>query len=385
MYVRSLKLRNYRNYSELELALQPGINIFLGPNAQGKTNVVEAVYYASLGHSHRTHLDTELIRWDAGEGCIILDFDRRGVMNHLEFQFSRAKRRRILLNGHPIRLKELIGSINTVLFSPEDLFLIKGAPAGRRRFLDGEISQASPAYYHELVEFNRIISQRNSLLKRIRERRADKSMLALWDEQLIASAEKIIRKRIEAVRKLNMLANLMQRRISSDQENLTVSYEVHGGEVRRCIGHDQHLVSYEVHGGEDMTKGFASWYNEMLRKSQETDILRGSTSYGPHHDDLVLTVNGINLRTFGSQGQQRTGVLSLKLAELEFLRSETGEYPILLLDDVMSELDVKRRQQLLQFIRRERIQTLITATDAAYFPAEGMGRYYHVQSGQITT
>lgn len=365
MYVRSLKLRNYRNYSELELALQPGINIFLGPNAQGKTNVVEAVYYASLGHSHRTHLDTELIRWDAGEGCIILDFDRRGVMNHLEFQFSRAKRRRILLNGHPIRLKELIGSINTVLFSPEDLFLIKGAPAGRRRFLDGEISQASPAYYHELVEFNRIISQRNSLLKRIRERRADKSMLALWDEQLVASAEKIIRKRIEAVRKLNMLANLMQRRISSDQENLT--------------------VSYEIHGGEDMTKGFASWYNEMLRKSQETDILRGSTSYGPHHDDLVLTVNGINLRTFGSQGQQRTGVLSLKLAELEFLRSETGEYPILLLDDVMSELDVKRRQQLLQFIRRERIQTLITATDAAYFPAEGMGRYYHVQSGQITT
>ena len=190
-------------------------------------------------------------------------------------------------------------------------------------------------------------------------------MLPLWDEQLVTSAEKIVRKRLEAVRKLNMLANLMQRRISSDQENLT--------------------VSYEIHGGEDMTKPFASWYNEMLRKSQETDILRGSTSYGPHHDDIVLTVNGINLRTFGSQGQQRTGVLSLKLAELEFLRSETGEYPILLLDDVMSELDVKRRQQLLQFIRRERIQTLITATDAAYFPAEGMGQYYHVRSGQIST
>lgn len=190
-------------------------------------------------------------------------------------------------------------------------------------------------------------------------------MLPLWDEQLVTSAEKIVRKRLEAVRKLNMLANLMQRRISSDQENLT--------------------VSYEIHGGEDMTKPFASWYNEMLRKSQETDILRGSTSYGPHHDDIVLTVNGINLRTFGSQGQQRTGVLSLKLAELEFLRSETGEYPILLLDDVMSELDVKRRQQLLHFIRRERIQTLITATDAAYFPAEGMGQYYHVRSGQIST
>ena len=233
MYVRSLKLRNYRNYSELELALQPGINIFLGPNAQGKTNVVEAVYYASLGHSHRTHLDTELIRWDAGEGCIILDFDRRGVMNHLEFQFSRAKRRRILLNGHPIRLKELIGSINTVLFSPEDLFLIKGAPAGRRRFLDGEISQASPAYYHELVEFNRIISQRNSLLKRIRERRAAPAALAPWEPQLAASAARVTAKRLEVVRKLGMLANLMQRRISGSQENLALSLVIDssGGEA----------------------------------------------------------------------------------------------------------------------------------------------------------
>lgn len=368
MYVRSLKLRNYRNYNELDLMLQPGINIFLGPNAQGKTNIIEAIYYASLGHSHRTHQDAELIFWQADEGCVIIDFDRRGVTNHLEFQFSRTKRRRILLNEHPIRLKELIGSLNTVLFSPEDLFLIKGAPAGRRRFLDGEISQASPAYYHEIVEFNRILSQRNSLLKRIRERRGDASMLELWDVQLVKSAQKIVAKRLEAVRKLNMLANLMQRRISSDQENLMVAYDIHGWEPQKS---------------GDMTKSFASWYNEMLRKSQETDILRGSTSYGPHHDDLVLTVNGINLRTFGSQGQQRTGVLSLKLAELEFLRSETGEYPILLLDDVMSELDVKRRQQLLQFIRKEHIQTLITATDAAYFPKERLGQYYQVRNGRI--
>mgnify|MGYP002521508456 CR=1 FL=1 len=372
MYVRFLKLRNYRNYNELDLTLQPGINIFLGPNAQGKTNIIEAIYYASLGHSHRTHQDAELIRWHEEQGSIMLDFDRRGVANHLEFQFSRTKRRRILLNEHSIRLKELIGSINSVLFSPEDLFLIKGAPAGRRRFLDGEISQASPPYYHELVEFNRIISQRNSLLKRIRERRGDASLLELWDAQLVKSAGKIIAKRLEAVRKLNMLANLMQRRISSDQENLTVSYEIHGLDGTMDVK------------SENMTKSFPSWYNEMLRKSRETDILRGSTSCGPHHDDLVLTVNGINLRTFGSQGQQRTGVLSLKLAELEFLRSETGEYPILLLDDVMSELDVKRRQQLLSFIRREHIQTLITATDAAYFPAEGLGRYYQVKNGRIT-
>lgn len=366
MYVRSIKLRNYRNYNELNLELSPSINIFLGANAQGKTNIVEAVCYASLGRSHRTHADADLIRWQADAASIELTFERRGVANKLAFAFSRSKRRRMLLNGQTIPLKELVGNLNTVLFSPEDLFLIKGAPAGRRRFLDSEISQASPAYYHELLQYNRILSQRNTLLKRIREHRADATMLDLWDVQLAASAEKITQKRQEAVRKLNMLANLMQRRISGDQENLAVTYEIAGLEQ------------------EHMTKPLASWYNEMLEKCRGTDILRGSTSIGPHHDDMVLFVNGINLRTFGSQGQQRTGVLSLKLAELEFLRSETGEYPILLLDDVMSELDALRRRQLLDFIRRERIQTLITATDAAYFPQERFGTYYQVKQGTVS-
>lgn len=366
MFVRSLTLRNYRNYSELHLDFDQNINVFLGQNAQGKTNIIEAVYYASLGRSHRTHTDTDLIFWDKPAASVQLDFDRLGVGNHLEFQFSREKRRRILLNEHPIRPKELIGSINTVLFSPEDLFLIKGAPAGRRRFLDGEISQASPAYYHELQQYTRIVTQRNTLLKRIRERKAAPDMLDLWDPQLVDSAVKITRKRQEAVRKLNMLANLMQRRISGNQENLAITYEIHGMEA------------------EDMTKDLASWYNKELASHREVDILRGSTSRGPHHDDIILTVNGINLRSFGSQGQQRTGVLSLKLSELEFLRSETGEYPILLLDDVMSELDVTRRHQLMEFIRRERIQTMITATDAAYFPQERIGTYFHVKAGRIT-
>ena len=366
MYVRSILLRNYRNYSEIQLDFDPNINVFLGQNAQGKTNILEAVYYASLGHSHRTHSDTDLIRWEQSAASVQLDFDRLGVGNHLEFQFSREKRRRILLNEHPIRPKELIGSINTVLFSPEDLFLIKGAPAGRRRFLDAEISQASPAYYHELQQYNRIVTQRNTLLKRIRERKAPAEMLDLWDPQLIESAVKITKKRQEAVKKLNMLANLMQRRISDNRENLSIAYEIHGQEEG------------------DMTNDLASWYNKELVSHREVDILRGSTTRGPHHDDIVLMVNGINLRNFGSQGQQRTGVLSLKLSELEFLRSETGEYPILLLDDVMSELDASRRQQLMAYIRRERIQTMITATDAAYFPQERIGTYFYVKAGRIT-
>ena len=365
MFARSLQLRNYRNYKELNLALSPGINVLLGANAQGKTNLVEAVFYASLGHSHRTQRDAELIQFEAGRGAFRVDFTRLDAVNQLEFQFSREKRRRILLNGQPIRTKELLGTLNTVLFSPEDLFLIKGAPSGRRRFLDGELSQASPAYYHELVQYGKIVVQRNALLKRIRERRAKADMLPLWDMQLAASAEKIVIKRREAVKKLGMLAKLMQRRITGHAESLSVTYAVKGME------------------GECVTKELAAWYNEMLESMRETDIVRGATGIGPHHDDIVLTVNGMDLRAFGSQGQQRTGVLALKLAELDFLRSETGEYPILLLDDVMSELDVTRRHELLAFLQREHIQTIITATDAAYFPKERIGTYYKVSGGQV--
>ena len=365
MLIRSIQLRNYRNYDNLALDFAPDINVFLGANAQGKTNIIEAVYYASLGRSHRTHQDQELIRWEQPAASVHLRFAQFDVENELEFQFARGKRRRILFNGHPIRTKDLIGSLNTVLFSPEDLYLIKGAPTERRRFLDGEISQASPAYYHELVKYNRIVQQRNNLLKKIRDHEARPAMLDLWDTQLIASGVRIIRKRLEAVQKLNMLANLMQRRISGNQENLRVAYEIHGA------------------ADEKVTNDLDSWYNKELAGKRELDILRGTTSRGPHHDDLVLTVNGVNLRAYGSQGQQRTGVLSLKLAELEFLRSETGEYPVLLLDDVMSELDVTRRQQLIAFLQREHIQTIITATDAAYFPEQHRGTFYRVHAGHV--
>jgi DNA replication and repair protein RecF len=366
MKVSTLNLVNYRNYAELFLEFAPGINIFLGMNAQGKTNIIEAVYYAALGRSHRTNTESELIYWKKTAGSIRMDFTRFDVANSLEFQFKLEKRRRILYNGSNIRTKELVGAMNVVLFSPEDLFLIKGSPVGRRRFLDIEISQASPAYYHELVKYTHIVTQRNTLLKRIREHKAKSSMLEIWDTQLAESAAHIVKKRLEAVKKFNMLANLMQRRISANMENLSIYYYIHGAE------------------DNNMTDDVVPWYNKKLRESAEIDILRGSTGIGPHRDDLILEVNGINLRSFGSQGQQRTGVLALKLAELEFLRSETGEYPVLLLDDVMSELDRSRREQLLFFIQRENIQTLITATDESYFPAEHIGRYYHVDGGKVT-
>lgn len=362
MKVRSIKLKNYRNYNGLDLDLSDNINIFIGRNAQGKTNILEAIYYSSNGSSYRTNTETDLIMWNSPAAIASLIFERMSVESRLDFHFYREKRRQIVHNGQKINAKNLVGIINIVLFSPEDLFLIKGAPAGRRKFLDTEISQASPSYYGELIKYNHILQQRNNLLKKIKENKARKNMLELWDSQLAASAAKITLKRLEAVKKLNMLANLMTRRISSNQENLT--------------------VSYTIKNMEKMTDNIELWYNEMMAKSIDEDVWRGFTSIGPHRDDLGIFVNGIDLRAFGSQGQQRTGVLALKLSELEFIRSETGEYPVLLLDDVMSELDSQRRQQLLDFIKRENIQTIITATDEAYFPDVRTGRYFRVEAGR---
>lgn len=368
MKVNNLKLMGYRNYQELKISFCENINILIGRNAQGKTNILESVCYAATGSSYRANSDNDLIMWNKTDGLIELNFQRLDVENKLLFKLQRGKTRQIFHNGAKIRHKDLIGILNVVLFSPEDLFLIKGAPANRRRFLDMEISQASPSYFSDLSKYNRLLLQRNSQLKAIREKRGNKSMLEMWDQQLVEAGSRIFFKRIEAIRKFNMLANLMQRRISGNEENLTVAYQVKGNDLPV----DKLEDNYKV------------WYNKVLCDLTEEDIYKGSTSVGPHRDDIAISVNGIDLKSFGSQGQQRTGVLSLKLSELEFIRSETGEYPILLLDDVMSELDENRRRQLLSFINREHIQTIITATDEAYFPCDNGGNYYRVEKGAVT-
>jgi DNA replication and repair protein RecF len=215
------------------------------------------------------------------------------------------------------------------------------------------------------VTYQHLLAQRNTLLKNIRDHGAARSQLSLWDDQLVRSAAHITVKRLEAVKKLALLAGARHQVISDGREALSIRYELHGQTEKM------------------MTNELPSWYNKRLAERQELDIMRGVTSVGPHRDDLCFMVDGVDLKAYGSQGQQRTGVLSLKLAELEFLRSETGEYPVLLLDDVMSELDADRRAKLLQFIRDEGIQTLITATDEAYFPAERIGAYYQVTAGKV--
>lgn len=364
MRVDRLILRNYRNYETLNIEFINNVNIFVGENAQGKTNILEAVYMGAMGRSHRTAEDDDLVGWEKDSASVDLFFTRQGVANKLGFRLIKGRNKEILFNDFAIKPRDVIGSLNAVLFSPEDLWLIKGAPAMRRRFLDSEIAQASPLYYRNLLQYNRVVNQRNHLLKKVADKNKLPELLASWEEQLAKLAVFIVTKRLEAIKKLGMLANLMHRRLTGSRESLALSYLLTGNDGE---------IPTDLYG----------WYREKLNLWREMDIVRGSTSVGPHRDDVIMKVNARELRSFGSQGQQRTGILALKLAELEFLKSETGEYPVLLLDDVMSELDELRREQLITFIR-DRIQTFITATDATIFPAVRSGRSFRVINGTVT-
>ena len=358
MHIAEIFFKDWRNIAEMNFRPDAATNIFLGQNAQGKTNILEAINFASLLRS-RAGKESELIRWGKETALARIKFFKAGVSHELAIEISATQRRRIFFDANPIRPRELVGKLNSVLFSPEDLFMFKGSPTGRRKFLDAQISQASPVYFWDLLKYNRIVEQRNILLKKVRDKLAKASELDIWDEQLALVAEKITNKRLASVDKLNCLANAVHREISGQKENLSVVYDVRG---------------------LDDAKSF----HEILTARRADDIRNGSTGKGPHRDDLKFFINGRELKLFGSQGQLRTAALSLKLSELQFLKSETGEYPLLLLDDVMSELDADRREMLLEFLRNEQIQTLITATDRAYFPPQSFGKFFFIKEGRLT-
>ena len=362
MNVTEIFFKDWRNLAEVNLRLDEATNIFLGKNAQGKTNILEAINFASILKS-RAGKESEIIRWGETAAILRISFVKAGVSHMLAIEISSERKRRIFLDANPIRPRELIGKLNSVLFSPEDLFMFKSSPMVRRKFLDAQISQAAPIYFLELSRYSKLVELRNALLKKIRDNAAQANELDLWDEQLAAAADKVISKRLISIRKLNDLANSVQKKISADAENLSVIYDLRG---------------------LDSKENIAENFLKSLRARRFKDIQRGSTSFGPHLDDLKFFVNGRELKLFGSQGQMRTTALALKLSELQFLKLETGEYPILLLDDVMSELDSERREMLLEFLRREKIQTLITATDRAYFPPQISAKIFSIKAGRLT-
>lgn len=372
MKIHKLYAVNFRNYSSCSLALPSMINVFFGQNAQGKTNLLEAIFYSAFGLSHRTSSEEDLLKLGAEALAVGVEYENFTGSHEVKIKKYRQDNRwkkEILLDGVKVRPKEHYGALNAVMFSPEDLQLVKGEPALRRRFFDMQIAQTDPLYYDLLVKYNRVLQQRNRLLKDLRDNGGNQEVLAPWNEEFIRLAAAIVQKRLTALRKLEAIAGEIYASITSNKEQLLVDYELKANNGELLYPAESSLAS-------------EAFYREHLVERQRIDILRGNTGIGPHRDDLRLLLNGLSLRSFGSQGQQRSGALALKLSQLEYVHRELGEFPVLLLDDVMSELDNSRRAQLLQFIDG-RVQTFITVNDKELIPELSGNAYFQIIGGTI--
>ncbi|WP_188207410.1 DNA replication/repair protein RecF [Alkalibacillus aidingensis] len=346
MHIEEITLTNYRNYEELSLSFNNQINVIIGENAQGKTNLMEAIYVLAFTKSHRTSKDKELIKWDSEYGKIKGSVFKRNRTFPLEVIFSNKGKKAKFNHIEQKRLSDYIGSLNVVMFAPEDLNLVKGSPQERRKFIDMEIGQIQPIYIYHLGHYQKILKQRNALLKELqRYPQKDKTMLNVLTDQLIDHASIVVERRYQFLAKLRDWAVPIHEGISRGLEELTISYD----------------TSVNVSEGLELEK-IKDRYIEHFKQIEDREIDRGTTLAGPHRDDLMFFVNDRNVQTFGSQGQQRTTALSLKLAEIELIYQEVGEYPILLLDDVLSELDHHRQSHLLNTIQGK-VQTFVTTTN----------------------
>lgn len=362
MRIKGIELRNYRNYGALSLAPDAGLNVFEGRNAAGKTNILEAVFLCALGRSHRTPRDAELLKEHEPFGSVRLFLETRGGTRSIRIELCEGDRKRVFLDETATaRTGELMGCLNVVMFSPEDLQLVKDGPAERRRFLDMELSQLKPAYYYDLQQYNSALKNRNLLLK---ETPIRYDMIELWDEQLSKLGARIMTERARFLASLSETAQTLHARMSGERERLVVSYE----------------PSVPFRNPDRLPETL----QEQLTERLERDIFRGFTSVGPHRDDLGLDLNGRDVRVYGSQGQQRTTALSLKLSEIELIRANRGESPVLLLDDVFSELDGDRQARLLEVVSD--CQAFVTCTHLQEFARlETLQmQVWHVENGHVT-
>jgi len=336
MYFKSLTLRNFRNYSELFTEFHPKVNIITGENAQGKTNLIEALYFMSLGKSFRTFRDSELIGFEKESCRFRTVFVKEDEENTLDFTIS-GEMKEARLNGVKLtRNSDLLEQVYTVIFSPEDLKIVKDEPERRRRFIDRELCMMDPIYYRALSRYKKALLQRNNLL---REDRPDKTVISVWNEALANEGAKLIRRRTAFIERLNTVSSRLHESITQGKEALSLSYES------------------DVSAENDPEGVFF----EALERNYEHDLYRRTTTVGPHRDDLKISIDGIDARKYGSQGQQRTAALSLKLAEIRLIKEETGEDAVLLLDDVLSELDPNRQAFLLKTLSN--VQLFITAAE----------------------
>ena len=344
LHINDLILTNYRNYSKEQVAFENNVNVILGENAQGKTNIMESIYVLGLAKSHRTTRDRELIYWDEEYAKIEGRIERRTGPLSLEVIISNKGKKVKLNRLEQRKLSEYIGALNIVMFAPEDLNLVKGSPQVRRRFIDMEMGQINPVYLYHLALYHKILQQRNHLLKNLQRKKADDGLLDVLTYQLIENAAKVILKRFEFLDLLEKWANPIHNDISRGLENLSLQYK-----PSIKVSETTELSKIE----EELEGNFA--------KIKDKEIERGTSLIGPHRDDLLFLVNERDVQTFGSQGQQRTTALSVKMAELQLIYNKLGEYPILLLDDVLSELDDYRQSHLLNTIQGK-VQTFVTTT-----------------------
>ena len=352
MIIKSLELENFRNYDSLSMSFDSGTNILYGDNAQGKTNILEAIYLSATTKSHKGSKDKDIVNFKADEAHIRTYVVKDGLENRVDMHLRKSKSKGIAINGQKIKkAADLLGLLNVVFFSPEDLSIIKNGPAERRRFVDMELCQLDSFYLYNLNNYNKIVNQRNKLLKDLYFQPGLRETLAIWDSQLVSYGSKIIERRIAFVKQLNEIIYDIHKKLSGGKEELEIVYEP-----------DVSMEDYE----------------RSLALSQERDIKLKMTSTGPHRDDFSFMVRKVNpddesapktdaidIRKFGSQGQQRTAALSLKLSEIELVKKLTKDTPLLLLDDVLSELDSNRQNYLLNSIGG--IQTIITCTGLEEF------------------
>jgi DNA replication and repair protein RecF len=368
MYIEELALKDYRNYEKLSVEFENKVNVILGENAQGKTNVMESIYVLAMAKSHRTSNDKDLIRWDQEYAKIEGRVQKHHSSLPLQLVISKKGKKAKCNHIEQQKLSQYVGNMNVVMFAPEDLNLVKGSPQVRRRFIDMEIGQVSPIYLHDMSQYQKILQQRNHFLKMMQiKKQTDQTMLEILTEQFIDMAAKIVMKRFEFLRLLQEWAKPIHNGISRGLEALEISYK----------------PSVDVLEGQDLSK-MKACFEEKFSKVRMREIERGTTLFGPHRDDLLFFVNGRDVQTFGSQGQQRTTALSVKLAEIELIHSEIHEYPILLLDDVLSELDDYRQSHLLNTIQG-RVQTFVTTTsvDGIHHQTLREASTYEVESGVI--
>ena len=324
MWIKKIELKNFRNYKNQKLELNKNVNVLYGENAQGKTNIIESIFLCSMGKSFRAKKDKEMIKLDEDSCSVEVEYEKSDREGKIKIEIGNKKN--IFVNDIKIkRLSELLGKINIVIFTPDQ----------RRKFLDIMISQLRPNYIHILSLYQKTIEQRNNYLKQIKEEQKDENLLEIWDEKLAEYAIKICEYRKEFIEKLKPKMEKLHKEITNNKEEIKIEY------VTECL--DKKI------------------YLDLLKERRKLDILKGFTTKGVHRDDFVIYINGRQLNVYGSQGQQRTSILTLKLAELNLIYDEIGEYPILLLDDFMSELDKSRRESLVQHIKET--QVIITCTD----------------------